>query len=213
MVNSQNNNSEISNGEPISLDNVENAMNKVEGTHSQMSTNKPWTFLSLNRDQWFRLMVGSSLTWLLFVSCWYIASTIEGRMNRDWECVHINPYPGYTGDIHIGGEVCIDRSGVGNIYRHRIKGLDRSSSGGWHVHDGTSCDKSGGHYQGDLSYDPWVNSYWNSNRWGKDWDTHYMSNIALNVDGRTLVFHSHDGHRIGCGEIPGTPIKTQYSSG
>ena len=149
----------------------------------------------------FYSFLGCILLTILGLLIWLVVDNKDDSSNHSSRCFSITRYPGYTGSIDVSGEVCLEQSGVGNIYLYHFHHLPENSHGGWHVHSGTSCAESGGHYQGQLSYDPWVNTLWFSNKYGTAKNIVDMSDIAQNVEGRNLVVHAPDGTRVGCGEI------------
>ena len=154
----------------------------------------------------YNLFIVSLLLPILVLSIWLVIVHKDNVTKPYLNCLSINKYPGYLGDIDVSGQVCIEQSGVGNIYHYTFFNLPEKSNGGWHVHSGLSCEKSGGHYNGQLSYDPWIATKWNSNSHGFVKNIADMSDIPQNVNGRNLVVHAPDGTRIGCGNIPGVPV-------
>ena len=82
-----------------------------------------------------------------------------------------------VGHQDLSGTVCVQDNGDGIIFSGELKGLLPSTSGGFHIHAGTSCDgkeAQGGHYWSGESTcpvapDPWTGDYdavWNSDEFG-----------------------------------------------
>eukprot|EP00928_Gymnodinium_smaydae_P039376 TRINITY_DN26914_c0_g1_i1.p1 TRINITY_DN26914_c0_g1~~TRINITY_DN26914_c0_g1_i1.p1 ORF type:complete len:495 (-),score=44.36 TRINITY_DN26914_c0_g1_i1:126-1418(-) len=115
----------------------------------------------------------------------------------------LSRYPGYTGPKEVTGHLSVKVDANGLSIAGRMMGIDASSSGGVHVHVGTSCSNAslvGGHYLADDGTDPW------STRWISD--VNGISNVLLGLPswhhdilGRTLVVHSGNGTRIACGVL------------
>lgn len=192
---------------PVSMNQIESALTNDD--------NKPRTHKLSAQNYTKSLFVVFTVGWSIMI-CLILVSWESGEHNTsNPSCFNIYPYPTSGGDgsydddndNHIKGKVCIEKVSIGNIYHYSFYNLAKKDQGGWHVHSGTSCDNSGGHYFSGITYDPWVNIFWNSNGLGVAKDTLDMSSVPLNVNGRTLVVHAPDGTRIGCGEIPGKPYK------
>ena len=91
-----------------------------------------------------------------------------------------------------------------------LAGLPESSSAGWHIHAGHTCDNAtrvGGHYYEGLGTDdPWNPVVWASNDMGVAEVDMRMINFTLqpgavrDVSGRVIVVHA-DGARVACGVI------------
>merc|ERR1719184_498728 len=118
------------------------------------------------------------------------------------------PYPDYSGSYEsIAGYIVVTESGSTSVtVTYDLAGLEASTSGGIHIHVGTSCaaaDFVGGHYYSDsLSSDPWTVE-WTS-------DSSGLASGAVTVEtgiliddnyGRALVVHDSDGTRSACGLI------------
>ena len=199
-------NKRVSNNDnPIRLDNIESAMDG--NGHGNLGKTDKWGDI---KKRWTLQYIcfGTSLVIILLIWLVLDASDTDSNLRGIYRCFDITRYPGYNGKIDISGKVCITQTGVGNIYHYQFQNLPVNSDGGWHVHSGTSCEESGGHYQGQLSYDPWVSTSWSSDAHGIVDGISDMSNIAQNIDGRNLVVHAPDGTRVGCGEIPGVAKHT-----
>jgi hypothetical protein len=190
------------NSQPIGLTNIENAMDGIPPSNTNSTARKRKCFTLKH----ILCILGGIISISILTLC---IQLYENDYFRDYYSnpvtVSIKPYPGYHGHLDVSGRVRIYRSGIGNVFKYRFYGLEKSESGGWHVHDGTSCNDPQGHYTNGLSEDPWTNVFWVSNKHRKSRGTVQMKDIPLNVHGRTLVVHDSNGVRVGCGEIPGTP--------
>ena len=71
----------------------------------------------------------------------------------------VGAYPAYTGALQIvRGIVYVDHTTSGVQLKGTLSGLEASTSGGWHVHSGYSCDAGAGvfgHYFAAGGADPW----------------------------------------------------------
>ena len=83
-----------------------------------------------------------------------------------------------------------------------LTGLEPSTSGGWHVHTGSSCTDAagaGGHYFDGLATDPWLPVKWHSDANGVAVVSLTMDDFTLDpagdryVGGRTVVVHASAG--------------------
>lgn len=184
------------NNRPVSLENVEAAMDRREVSNSTSSKSSNGYLL------------GGGLVSILILLGVVIWLAVE-RNNYDTPgieaCVTLKKYPGYLGNIDVSGKVCLQESGVGFVYDYNFRNLPSREEGGWHVHSGTSCENSEGHFFDGLDVDPWKTTKWVSNRFGVSKSRTDMRFTPLNVLGRTIVVHAPDGTRIACGEIPGEP--------
>ena len=126
--------------------------------------------------------------------------------------VTLGRYPGYTGALNIQGVFTLRsayRSAELLVYGV-LAGLPSSSSAGWHIHAGHTCDDAtqvGGHYYEGLgSDDPWSPVAWVSDGVGVAEVDMRMANFTLqpgavrDVSGRVIVVHA-DGARVACGVI------------
>ena len=93
-----------------------------------------------------------------------------------------------------------------------LSGAD--TSGGIHIHDGTSCESCSattcGHYfdSATVSVDPWGASTYTSDADGHaaaDGPTILTGLDAAAIDGKIVVVHDSTGNRIACGLISSTP--------
>ena len=126
--------------------------------------------------------------------------------------VTLGPYPGYTGGRNVQGVFTL-RSAHDSaelLVYGVLAGLPESSSAGWHIHAGHTCDNAtrvGGHYYEGLGTDdPWNPVVWASNDMGVAEVDMRMMNFTLqpgavrDVSGRVIVVHA-DGARVACGVI------------
>ena len=82
--------------------------------------------------------------------------------------VTLDTYPGYTAGRTIKGMLTM-RSMAGSDslkIQGIITGLEASATGGWHVHEGFSCDTAGGHYYEGLETDSWLETVWHASSRG-----------------------------------------------
>ena len=127
-------------------------------------------------------------------------------------------YPGYRGPLDVTGSATIDtssRSGVSaQAMTWDLSGAD--TSGGIHIHDGTSCESCSattpncGHYfdSATVSVDPWGASTYTSDADGHaaaDGPTILTGLDAAVIEGKIVVVHNSNGTRIACGLISSTP--------
>ena len=126
--------------------------------------------------------------------------------------VTLGPYPGYTGGRNVQGVFAL-RSAHDSaelLVYGVLAGLPESSSAGWHIHAGHTCDNAtrvGGHYYEGLGTDdPWDPVVWASNDMGVAEVDMRMMNFTLqpgavrDVSGRVIVVHA-DGDKVACGVI------------
>jgi hypothetical protein len=72
--------------------------------------------------------------------------------------------------------------------------------GGWHVHEGHSCDEPGGHFSLDNGEDPWT-SEWTSDSHEEFASTDTIVAFDKSVVGHVVVVHLADGTKAACGLI------------
>ena len=90
-----------------------------------------------------------------------------------------------------------------------ITGLNASTTGGWHIHAGFSCEAAslvGGHYYLDNQPDTWMGITYTSDSYGVAKVETYLPAFSLMggplaVNGHAVVVHNSFGSRIGCGVI------------
>jgi len=126
----------------------------------------------------------------------------------------IGTYPGYDGNLNVGGEVefSLDKDGAIKMVLN-LNNLESNEKGGVHIHVGTSCETEtdpGGHWWNDENErpDPWNDVKWESTD-DKATNSHTVitgygdeGNDALEQTiGKTVVVHDAAGTRIGCGTI------------
>ena len=157
----------------------------------------------------------------------------------------VGAYPGYDtsqpGALVVSGTVVVTPELGGGIlftgYLNNGGGFPASSSGGLHIHTGTSCeaaDAVGGHFYSIPYSKPELvpADYWTEVQWATDdagcfnpqvtalaVPTLYYDSAAtpqaddLNVNGRCAVVHADNGTRIGCGVINDDPWNAvQYAT-
>ena len=115
-------------------------------------------------------------------------------------------YPGYTGQqsqIQGYGEIIV-KSSTNLQVNYVLENLKPSSSGGIHVHTGSTCSAANGHYYDTDREDPWIVKKWTSDINGRAKGTFFVrpGPNSINVLGRTLVVHdSANSARAACGVI------------
>ena len=125
----------------------------------------------------------------------------------------LGAYPGYTGDAAVELRnlyfAYLPDGTTSVSYNLDVGAGEASTSGGLHVHAGTSCDAAADvgphHYQDDWRADPWGTT------WGSDaagvasgsfvLETGY-NNASENL-GHAVVVHASDGTRLACGVLEG----------
>jgi len=129
--------------------------------------------------------------------------------------VALTPYPGYRGDPIEGVMVVTQASaGIpGVTMSGTLAGLPSSSTGGYHIHTGSTCyDAEGvfGHYF-IGSNDPWTTVRYSTDSRGVanvagDLVNGYSLDKDMPVAGRAVVIHNPSGSRVACGLIGGRPL-------
>jgi len=121
----------------------------------------------------------------------------------------ISAYPDYSGSYEISGDVVVGEESEGSttlVLTYALTGLETSTSGGIHIHEGTTCsiaDLVGGHYYGDAEdSDPWTTT-WTSDSAGEATGVVSIDADTLLEDnyGHALVIHESNGDRAACGLI------------
>lgn len=91
--------------------------------------------------------------------------------------------------------------------QYQLQGLAASSSGGLHIHTGTSCAVAadvGGHYwDAAIGDDTWKGAKWRSNGRGESQGGVVLTtgySYRQNI-GHAVVIHNSDGTRIACGVL------------
>ena len=136
----------------------------------------------------------------LVLSCFTISALGQGAAT-----VILGPYPGWTGTQAYTGRLIVTAANASAInIEGQVAGLDSSSTGGWHIHEGRTCSNAslvGGHlYYG--ATDPWNTVTYTADAQGN-------ANVTLiypflnysDVIGRAMVFHAPNGSRVACGII------------
>jgi len=119
-------------------------------------------------------------------------------------------YPGYTGSVSISGTfaVSVDINSL-LLVNYDLEGLETSTSGGIHIHTGTTCavaDMVQGHYYNSTvteGIDPWTTT-WSSTVDGNANGYFTMDdgyNTIANNLGHAVVVHESDGTRAACGIV------------
>jgi len=123
------------------------------------------------------------------------------------------PYPGYTGpQMSISGTVVVStlKAESGDDVLHlsyNLENLEASTSGGFHIHQGTDCTSdAAGHFYNPstMAGDPWGANMWTSDASGNgygemDFDSGFP-NLATN-DGHVIVVHTSDGAKAACAKL------------
>eukprot|EP00413_Alexandrium_margalefii_P019761 CAMPEP_0204533988 /NCGR_PEP_ID=MMETSP0661-20131031/12612_1 /ASSEMBLY_ACC=CAM_ASM_000606 /TAXON_ID=109239 /ORGANISM="Alexandrium margalefi, Strain AMGDE01CS-322" /LENGTH=852 /DNA_ID=CAMNT_0051540413 /DNA_START=76 /DNA_END=2634 /DNA_ORIENTATION=- len=122
------------------------------------------------------------------------------------QVAHMGTYPEFTGSEQVKGVIVTTQTASGILMTGTLSGLPASTTAGFHIHTGNSCDKNAGvlgHYYEGMSSDPWSTTY-TSDSSGVAQISLPMSGFSLYADmpvmGRTVVVHSSSA-KIGCGLI------------
>lgn len=129
----------------------------------------------------------------------------------------LGPYPGYTGELKIQGNVKLNGDGSLVQLSWFLSGLEEQATGGIHIHTGTSCDNAdevGGHYWDAATEpeDPWNAALWDSSSPG-----HGFAVQTFEIDGgkafgynenvgRAVVVHDASGNRVACAVLNDCPV-------
>jgi len=133
----------------------------------------------------------------------------------------MSDYPDYSGSQTIRGTVEVEELSEGltaiMMVTYNLTGLELSTSGGIHIHEGTSCadaDFVGGHYYNDsLSVDPWTTT-WTSDSSG-DGSASFTIDAGISLNdtyGHAVVIHESDGTRSACGLLGSTETSSSIGS-
>jgi len=131
-----------------------------------------------------------------------------GRIEAGSSAVaYLQSYPGTANNL--GGTLLVNALPSGDIYvSGLISGLNASTSGGWHIHSGFSCDNPllvGGHYFASGQVDPWLSTRYAANNEGVAKLGHLVGAFSLErvmpTLGRAIVVHNSFGDRVACGLI------------
>ena len=127
----------------------------------------------------------------------------------------LNTYPDYAGPLNVSGTITITETDAGISILGTVAGLEASTSGGIHVHEGVSCaevSEVGAHFYPGLAVDPWLDTMWASNANGAASVSFPMAHFAVgngddeqNVANRAVVVHDSSGARVACGVLASTP--------
>jgi len=127
----------------------------------------------------------------------------------------LSAYPDYSGNLSISGSVVVASTYDGSAELRvtcDLSGLETSTSGGVHIHNGTSCSDAnyvGGHYYNSTytnGTDPWTDMVWESDSDGNS-STTFVVDTGYEIEdnlGRALVIHDNAGTRISCGVLEST---------
>eukprot|EP00413_Alexandrium_margalefii_P049831 CAMPEP_0204608056 /NCGR_PEP_ID=MMETSP0661-20131031/60081_1 /ASSEMBLY_ACC=CAM_ASM_000606 /TAXON_ID=109239 /ORGANISM="Alexandrium margalefi, Strain AMGDE01CS-322" /LENGTH=882 /DNA_ID=CAMNT_0051619527 /DNA_START=60 /DNA_END=2708 /DNA_ORIENTATION=+ len=117
-------------------------------------------------------------------------------------------YPGFSGTEAVKGVIVTTQTRAGITLTGTLIGLPASSTGGYHIHSGYTCDGHlgvHGHYYLPLPTDPWIGTTYTSDAQGTVTLNQLMADFTLYANmpvmGRAVVVHSSLGARIGCGAI------------
>lgn len=143
-----------------------------------------------------------------------VSGVASAHGGRAWAT--IGAYPGHvavppavapSGSFSIEYDEAADQLTLHGI----VSGLERSVTGGWHVHSGYSCEDAAavyGHYWSTLvtAADPWTTTTYTADAMGVAEVSVTMPRFSLvgatqPVMGRVIVFHDLAGGRVGCGTI------------
>lgn len=134
---------------------------------------------------------------------------------REYLVMNIGPYPDYSGSYDsIAGSIVVTEDGSSIRVTYALTGLETNTTGGLHIHEGTTCvaaDLVGGHYY-DLMPDPWTIE-WESNSAGNATNSSVISS-GYSIDdnfGHAFIIHQNDGIRAACGLIGAKEIKSELS--
>jgi len=121
------------------------------------------------------------------------------------QVAHLGVYPGYAGGDVVHGTIVTTQTSTGIFMSGTVAGLPASTTEGYHIHAGYSCDAADGiygHYF-EGSIDPWTTTY-TSDANGAAQISQAMEDFSVYaarpVMGRTYVFHGPSA-LIGCGVI------------
>eukprot|EP00041_Stephanoeca_diplocostata_P039590 m.1637119 g.1637119 ORF g.1637119 m.1637119 type:complete len:2167 (+) comp25481_c0_seq1:68-6568(+) len=129
------------------------------------------------------------------------------------QAASIARYPEFTGMGPMGNITVQSAQGAGPLSMfYYLTGLPANSSGGFHIHTGTSCSVAslvGGHYWQPMSApDPWNVVMWTSDMHGIG-----IGNVTVTSGfgytenaGHAVVIHANNGTRIGCGTLQSTLV-------
>jgi len=121
----------------------------------------------------------------------------------------LDMYPGYTGSQKITGWVEVfENLEDGSLeLRYMFDGLEPSTTGGFHIHAGTSCydeNLPGGHFY-NMTSDPWASgSMWASDAMGKGFGNNFLKTgypLLSDNAAHVIVVHLADGTKAACGAL------------
>ena len=133
------------------------------------------------------------------------ASSMENRVDSILGSAAVDRLFGYSGKISVTGTVNARNSGgTGVAFTGSLEGLEASSRGGVHVHEGVACDATGDHLATADGTDPWnwkTTTYFadGNGRAALDFEvTDFSLDQVLN---RVVVVHAENGAKVGCGVL------------
>merc|ERR1719445_1000369 len=142
-----------------------------------------------------------------------VACAVLGSREGDVECADdragcIGGYPGYAGDLSLGGQVKLSGSMNDSPYIElswELNGMEADATGGIHIHTGTSCEDAslvGGHLYDDAVTDPWIPTKWTSDSNGSakgSFRIDGLDGLSFNQNvGRAVVVHDSNSARVAC---------------
>merc|ERR1740130_1178252 len=136
----------------------------------------------------------------------------------------LGTYADYSGEVDATGFVvvvqedgaCTSDSATLTLYYmlHGLEGGSIGLEGGLHIHEGTDCSTSGGHYYDSVSYpdDPWSTTYSTTDTSGAAYGSFVViSGYDLNESAdRTIVVHASNGDRVSCGVLEASNMIAYY---
>jgi len=189
------------------------------GGHYYNTSDDGWT------TNWASDSSGNGLGWFTLDSGWNALSQNQGHTvvvhnaaGARIGCGILDPlpnlhasmgkYPAYPGSLSITGDVEATVNVNGEItLQFALKGLETSTSGGIHIHAGTSCathDQVGGHYWNETGMaDPWSTD-WTSDEYGNAVGTISVDsglNMLTDNLGHAVVVHESGSPRAACGTL------------
>lgn len=143
------------------------------------------------------------------VGCGLITPVYGGKT------VSLGTYPEYAGGSSVRGLLVFGGATQGPLSVHGVlTGLPTSSTGGWHVHAGSTCAEAAGvkgHYFEGMVPDPWTQVTYTTDERGVasiNSETSptlvpllqgFTLSAARAIDGLAVVVHDPDSPRSGCG--------------
>lgn len=117
----------------------------------------------------------------------------------------IGKYPEYAGPIMVMGKAMAATAADPTQleFKYDLTGLEADTTGGIHIHDGTSCATTadpGAHWFKAPAADDWLNVKWTSDASGnsKGKMDVTIGYTAAESEGKVVVVHAANGTKIGC---------------